>query len=232
MLELLTESRVAELIFDGAVPNPTDPPHQDDQHITLDLSLDAAAEAARHARRSRFRVTTLARANDRHASVAVSTLRRSSVRAGFVLIFDIKTSAADRRVIARDSVAIHVALALPVWPRKRRQIRRTVNDFLPALRIAMSEKLEAAQRRQRDGIRNRHQQAADRMDRRDRAVQKNQESVARQLVQAGLFERRSRRAVVTDYDELGFDGLPAAAGGSSELISSADLRAVLLVRPR
>ena len=232
MLEWLTESRLGELIFDGAVPHPTDAPPQDDPHITVDLSLDAAVEASRHERRARFRVTALAHADDRHGSVAVSTLRRSSWRPGFVLIFDIRTCAANRRVIARDSVAIHAALALPVWPRKRLQIRRTVNDLLPALRVALSEKVEAAQHRQRDSIRTRYQEAADRMSRRDRAIRRTQESVARQLVQAGLFERRSRRAVVAGYDELAFDGSSTAASGSSELISSAELRAVLMVRPK
>jgi superfamily II DNA or RNA helicase len=232
MLEWLTESRVAESIFDGAVPHPPDAPPQDDPHTTVDLSLDAAIEAARHERRARFRVSALLHADGRRGSVAVTTLRRSSLQPGFVLMFDIRTSATNRRVIARDSVAIHAALALPVWPRKRLQIRRTVSDLLPALRVALSETLEAAQHRQRDGIRIRYQEAADRMSRRDRAMRRSQESVARQLVQAGLFERRPRRAVVARYDELASDGSTTAAGGSSELISSAELRAVLIVRPK
>jgi hypothetical protein len=70
------------------------------------------------------------------------------------------------------------------------------------------------------------------MSRRDRAMRRSQESVARQLVQGGLFERRPRRAVVARYDELAFGGSSTSASGSSELISSAELRAVLIVRPR
>jgi hypothetical protein len=230
MLQLLNESRVASLIFDGVPTHSIDPPARDDQHVTINLSEDAAAEAFRHQQRATLRAATSIR-NGAPRSMVVSTLRRSSWPPGFILIFDIKTSAADRTVLAGGPVALHVRLALPFWPERPRQIRRTIEDLLPALRTTVSPNLETAQRRQREAVRARYLDAAERMLRRDKAARSNHESAARELVQAGLFERRAKRDARSRHDELGFDGTVKDVA-STDLISSADLRAVLVVRPR
>jgi superfamily II DNA or RNA helicase len=231
MLELLTESRVAELVFDGAVPHPAGA-SGDVAHFGLDLSEDALVEAARHERRSYVSATMRAQIHGHREGIPVSLLRRSSLPAGFVLIFDIKTCAFDRSVIERAAAAIHVAIALPASPRTRRRIKTTTNDLLSALRAATAPALEALECRQRDALRDRYRKAAERMEHRAGAVRKAHESVARQLVQAGLFDRRPRREARHRHDVLERDG-PAneTSIGVADLTSSADLRAVLIVTP-
>jgi superfamily II DNA or RNA helicase len=232
MLELLTESRVAELVFDGALPHPTGAASADVAHVRIDVSQDALAEAARHERRSYLCATKPAQIHVRREGIPVSVLRRSSWPEGFVLIFDIKTCAADRSVIERAAAAIHVAVALPGSPRTRRQIKTTTNDLLPALRAATAPALEALECRQRNALRDRYWQAAARVEHRGNTVRKAHESVARQLVQAGLFDRRPRRDAGHRHDVLELDN-PAdqASIGVADLSSSADLRAVLMVTP-
>ena len=232
MLELLTESRVAELVFDGAVPHPAGAASGDVAHSRLDLSQDALAEAARHERRSYVSATTRAPIHGHRERIPVSLLRRSSLPAGFVLIFDIKTCGSDRSVIERAAAAIHVAIALPASPRTRKRTKTTTNNLLPALRAATAPALEALECRQRDALRDRYRKAAERMEHRAGAVRKAHESVARQLVQAGLFDRRPRREAGHPRDVLELDSPENKTSiGVADLSSSADLRAVLIVTP-
>ncbi len=84
MLELFTESRVAELVFDGIVPSATSLPTERLQHAQLDLSADARSEAARLERRALLS-STAPTTTSWHRNVAVSTLHRSSLRPGSIL---------------------------------------------------------------------------------------------------------------------------------------------------
>ena len=232
MLQLLTESRVAALIFDGgAVPNPIDAAGQDNQHTSINLSEDADVEGCRHEQRQALRTAFPTRSDQRPGNIPVSTLRRSSWPPGCVLLFDIRASAVDRSVIASVPLAVHVELALPLWPHRRREIRKLIEDLLPALRAATAPNLEAPQRRQGDEIHVRYREAVERLQRRSTAIRRNHESVARQLVQGGLFERGQKREATAGRDELGFDDTSEDAA-SNELMSAADVRAVLIVRPR
>jgi hypothetical protein len=230
MIQLLSESRVAALIFDGVIPGSVEPPADGDRRLTLDLSEDAALEASRHERREVLRVARSGRTDPRCRRIAVSTLGRSSWPPGFVLLFDIQISSPDRTVIERSPLAVHVELTLPVWPARPREIRRLIEQLLPELRTAASSNLETAQQRRHDSVRGRYQDAAARLQWRSTAIQRNQESAARQLVQAGLFERRARRDPRPGRDELEFGTVEDSS--TSELVSSADLRAVLIVRPQ
>jgi hypothetical protein len=231
MVRLLTESRVAALIFDGVAPSPMELPDRDDLQLTVDLSRDAEIEASRHRRREVLRVATLGRSERRRASIPVSTLGQSSLPAGLVLLFDIDTSASDRTVIERSTLAVHVEMALPSWPERPREITRSLEQLLPALRVVVSPILETAGHRQLQAIRYRYEEAAHRMHGRTVAIRQNQESVARRLVQAGLFERRARRDGPPEADGFELGGRTEETA-SNALTSSADLRAVLIVRPR
>jgi hypothetical protein len=231
MIQLLTESRVAALIFDGVTADVVDPPAEPDRQLTVDLSEDAVREASRHERREVLRGALSRPSHRRRGRIAVSTLARSSWPPGLVLVFDITIAAPDRSVIERSPIALHVDLALPFWPERPRDIKTLIEQLLPGLRAATAPHLETARQRQHARTRDRYQDAAARFQRRSTALRRNQESVARQLVQAGLFERRAKCETRPGRDELEFVGATEEAA-PSELGSATDLRAVLIVRPR
>jgi superfamily II DNA or RNA helicase len=229
MVELFTESRVAELIFEGTAPDPARSPEQGPSYTVLDLSGEARSEAARLEHRSRL-LAAVGRVSG-HRSVVVSTLRRSSLGAGCVLVFDVTTCAADGRVVSRHSVPVHAALRLPRWPRRHRQVRELVSRVLPALVAATSPFLDDEMQQQQQTVSTRHRETTDRLQHREIGMRRAQESVARQLVQAGLFEPPQRNAT-PGRAALEFDEASDHPPIGDELRTSAQLRAVLVVTPR
>lgn len=234
MLQLLTESRVAEAVFEGL---PTDPPAEPVAaapcvavHLTGEANLEALRLQNRRTLASRARNTS---AKHQRRATSVTVIRRSSLARGVVLIFDLKTAEPNGEMVERSLAAVHVVMTLPPWPQRPRQIGQRLSQFLPGLLRVVSPTLDQLGRRQLDAVRPRFLEAQGRARRRERAILNSRQSAARQLVQAGLFDRRAWRVARQDDAPREACTVPRDASTAiASLLSSASLRAVLVVSGR
>lgn len=244
MLELLTESRVAEAIFEGTPPDTLPVPTSDAPRVLVDLRAEATAEALRLQHRRTLMALSGQSAFQSRAAIPVTVLRRSSLQPGVILLFERRSTGSSNAIVERSHVVIHVALRLAddralaqdralwldPWPRRPAQIRLRVMELLPAILAAVSSTLGEVGRRQLESVRPRYVAALLNHGRRESGISKRHDSAARQLVQAGLFDRRAVRASAARLRAADvFEEATHDASGHGGLTSSADLRAVLLV---
>ena len=232
LLEWLTESRMADLIFDGRLPEVDSVPSIQAARTTLDLRADAMDEARRLEAR-RFLLTTGASART-GTGIPCATLTRSTLAAGVVAIYDVQMMHG-REILERRIVALHCRLATRHWARKTSDLRRQIAAVLPAIAAKASPIIERLGADRADPIRHDASAALERARSRIRSRQQLHESAARQLVQIGLFDRRHMR---TDAASAASGLLHRGAAGSQvdqhsmAITSSADLRALLLIPRR
>jgi hypothetical protein len=239
MMQLLTESRVAEAVFEGLPRDLPEPIAVDVPRVTLNLAADGIDEAARIERHRALlaSIPTLLAGRSRSA-IDATVIRRSALTPGVVLLFDLKTNASDGDVIERAPVAIHVALDLLPWPRRPTLIRQQIEEILPSLLGAVSGTLADLGRRQLERVRPVFLQALGRSKRREQAIWTRRDRAARQLVQAGLFDRRALRAAAPrEADPQGLLEQSRAqrlepGSEPSHVTASAELRGVLVVARR
>ena len=227
LMELLTESRVAEAIFEGRAPQPPRNPAPEPPVITVPLAAESIVEALRLQRLRAALRDTATRERPPHA-IAVATLRRSRLAPGVVLVFDvdlIEPGAND--VVERAVAAIHVEIAGSVWPRRPAHLKARIADSLPAILSAVAPVLDEVTAQRLNAVRPRFVLAAARAAARERRVRDEAASAARALVQAGLFERPWHRPAAPRRDAGGHvaDAVPPP-------VASATLRALLVVSRR
>jgi hypothetical protein len=251
MLKLLTESRVAEAIFEGTSPEVSEPPRMDFPGIWMNLSDEGIAEALRlkrlrtlldgvqGSRAAGSQVQPRTANCGPRTDIPVTRLRRCSLAPGAVLLFDLKTTAAHGEIVELALAAVHVAMTLPAWPRRPAEVRQRIARILPGLLTTVSQALDELGLRQLAAVRPLFIEAMTRARGREQALRNAHASMARQLVQAELFDRRAVRVAAAhrrsaaglleeeeEDQRMGFNSAPNA------LKSSADLRAVLVVSRR
>ena len=236
LIELLTESRVASTIFEGRPPEPSRssaaPPV-----VTPTLAADSIVDALRLQRlRAALRDTAAASAAS-HA-IAVATLRRWGLAPGVVLVFDVEViDPAANDILERAVAAVHVEVAGGVWPRRPVHLKTRIAEVLPAILRAAAPAVDDVAARRLSAVRPRFALAASRIAARERRVREETSSAARELVQAGLFERPWHR-VAASRRETGSstaraaEQLHAQPGDTPSPIASATLRALLVVSRR
>ena len=234
MLQLLTESRVAEAVFEERQLDLRSEPEQSDPCVLIDLSAEGESEALRlRARRSLAMQSSGVRTRRGASIIPVAMLTRSALADGAILIVELKTSASGGEVAERSVAAVHVQTSPCVSSRKAEDLRLQLTRELPAILAATAPAIEQLGRRQLDEVRPRYVHNQARFETRARAISSVRDSAARRLIQAGLFDLRARPAPgwPTSGAHLDQDQL-AADRHAQTLATHADLRAVLLVRRR
>jgi hypothetical protein len=228
-LEWLTESRMAEAVFDGIQPQPNGQSRAV-RVTSLDLRGDAIREADRL--RARRRLTSGPRTTDSGASAALpcAILRRSQLDPGFVLVFDVNVVHL-RDVVDRSVVALHCRLPLASWPRKLADVRGRITEMLALVTPAALPVAASLGNCRSDSIRREVIRGSRRSAERARSRQQASESAARQLVQAGLFERSPPRAMPWKSDHPLLP-TPHVHDAPEDVTSAVQLRALLVVLPR
>jgi hypothetical protein len=219
------------VIFEGTPP---DVPDQTDAAlpcVSVEMTLDGVLEALRLEQRRALSAAMTTPHPVSKATIPIATLRRSSLPQGVILLFDVETGPANDQPLERSLGCVYAELDAMAWPRRHALLRRRLAGILQGLLAAVAPTLEALQRRQREAIETRYVDARRRVLHRQAAVMAFQQSTARQLVQAGLFDRRPERGHGIDAGSL-FEEHDHHADGPDALMSSGSLRAVLLVDRR
>jgi superfamily II DNA or RNA helicase len=234
MLQLLTESRVAEAVFEEGQLDLRAEPARSDPCLLLDLSAEGESEALRQrARRTLAMRSSSPRTRSGASTIPVATLTRSALRDGAILIVELRTSATGGEVAERSVAAVHVRTSSPVWSRKAEDLRLQLTRVLPAMLAAAAPAIEQLGRRQLREVRPRYVHNQARFETRARAISSIRDSTARRLIQAGLFDLRVRPARGSQTIGAHLDQDQQAADGNAQpLVTHAELRAVLLVRRR
>jgi hypothetical protein len=234
MLELLTESRVAEAIFEGVPP---DVPVDSDASlpcVRVEMTFEAQSEALRLEHRRAVNAGTRLRDESVAATIPVATLRRSSLRPGVILLFEVETAPPDTGPLERSLECVYVPLRHLDWARRPALVRERLAAILPGLLAALAPTLEALQRRQLQAVQARYVEARHRALDRETATRRVLHSAARHLVQVGLFDRRTKRREEAGRVDAAssVEAHEDARDRAVALASSASLRAVLLVSRR
>ena len=242
MCELLTETRVAEAVFDGVRPEPGREPDRPASCESVDLTTEAGDES-RRLERQRGVIHTLAlrRPRDSRACIPV-TLVRTCRAPGIVLILALNTSTGDDVVIESSLVAIRIETAERKWPRRSLHIKEDLSRLLPHLRAAIALPLQELESHQLRAVDPFLRASRERTRRRDEAIRRDESSAARHLVQAGLFAWQAPSARLNSRS-LGasHQSFSARPRDDDDLITpdeivvtraSVDLRAVLIVERR
>ena len=233
-LELLTESRIAQAVFERTAPELPDAPAGPVPVTSIDLRAEAEVEVAR-LRWRRMRDLLHQRGN-RHSEIPVSTLRRSSLAPGLVFLFDLHLSTPQGDVVERSPAVLHVAIVEHPWPRRPADIKRQLAALLPRVLGAAAPALEELGRQRLTSVQPLFDAAAARSRSRAQSILETRDSAARQLVQVGLFDRRSMRVAGARQRSAGAlldDEEHTAAGEATRsLVAAASLRGVLVVSRR
>lgn len=201
LLDLLTESRVAAAVMDGeplvdATPEATGsgasaaPPPG--------LPGEAETEALRLRRCRATNHTRLRRGGrrGRNAGVAVSLVRvrRSTLSKGLTAVYSISLSTERGEMVHRELVAA----TLPQWrvpnSRSASLLRIVVREFVAVHESALRSRVAELTLEQLAVATRAHEHLTDQVASRERAGAAVAPSVARELVQAGLFDERAVRA--------------------------------------
>jgi superfamily II DNA or RNA helicase len=244
LLDSLSESEVSDLVMGDTLPSSSSlRAHASTSHCAADLRAEAVIEVARLETTRRWHSESPPAGGRSRGSTAViaTTIqsRRSRFRPGLILVFNQTLSDVDgRRVHAEASVLFVETLAGWNAGGAPRSLRRVVEEvrtlgqrpgtpihgYLIHARDQMAERVGQLRAAARDAIRLREER-----------LRHGQPSAARQLVQAGLFDRRAilrmaRREATRDLQLHDFDARLRSLARTGHLVSSVDLAAALHIR--
>jgi superfamily II DNA or RNA helicase len=231
-LEWLTESRMAEAVFEGV----QSPSKNSSSSRVARTTMNLRAEASHEARRlEAHRVLLSARGTSTPGGeIPCAILRKSSLSPGLVLVFELRVLHA-REILVRAIVILQCSLAVRLWPRKLSQLRGRISDVLSQVLPVVVPRATRLGTEHAESIRELVNRASARTRTRARLLHQMHESAARQLVQFGLFERRRSGATFIDHTTTPFDPTghqPKSTEDATGVTSSADLCALLLIPPR
>jgi hypothetical protein len=231
-LEWLTESRMAEAVFEGV----QSPSENSSSSRVARTTMNLRAEASHEARRlEAHRVLLSARGTSTPGGeIPCAILRKSSLSPGLVLVFELRVLHA-REILVRAIVILQCSLAVRLWPRKLSQLRGRISDVLSQVLPVVVPRATRLGNEHAESIRELVNRASARTRTRARLLHQMHESAARQLVQFGLFERRRSGATFIDHTTTPFDPTghqPKSTEDATGVTSSADLCALLLIPPR
>lgn len=202
LVDIFSESRVANAVMEGTRLDDTDrlidsPASPTDQAAPAPAARREEAEA--EAVRLRWQRAWLSSSGARRGSPAlVATmvrLRTSQLFQGVFCVYTICLSTPDGAAVYR-----HVACARDDWPtntcrRTAADVRRLAGHFMKEREPALRAVVLAAHADEIDAAATTHALALDRMEQREHTIAGALPSTARELVQAGLFDRRALNAL-------------------------------------
>jgi superfamily II DNA or RNA helicase len=198
LLDALTEAQVAETIVGGReleLPSPTAPRSA---IRILDLREEACREAARLEYRNRICAEAPGvRAGAGHGPI-VSSRRSFGQTAGMFLVFTLLLHDRWKRPVHAQSCVLFVRgtpkLLLNRSAGSMRRLATLVEEMKERPGLGIRERLRNVQQEMRSRIAATYSAAAERTHIREEALRHVHTSAAREMVQAGLFERRALRA--------------------------------------
>jgi len=237
LFDVLTESRVAAAVME-AIPLQPAATNVDDDSVPppIELQEEARAEASRLTQLRAWRSRASRHGVPTKIVAAVVRPRRASLPRGIICIYTLTLTGDDGNVRHTELVAAHEPWHIAVDPRTQEEVRDVINAFR-ATRLASREVLLMADVADRvSGITDRCAAATAAMAQRE-AIIAAAPSVARHLVQRGLFDHRTARAsdahrrasaTLLDESERRIETLLS----SSRLTPALSLSAILLVTSR
>jgi superfamily II DNA or RNA helicase len=241
LLDSLTETTVSELVMGGAAL-PTMPANPPPAVQTPELRAEAIAEVARLETLRHWRSKSPERPLDSRASTAVRVAavrsRKSSFNPGVVLAYIQSLSELDGRRVHSEASVVFLDAAAWALESGVRSLRRMVEEAETLGRrrgTIIHQHLANSLHRMTERIQPLRAAAREVLRVREERLRGQIPSAARQMVQAGLFERRIvsnsiRRRAVHDaqIDEL--NARLESLERGIPLVGSVELAAVLLVR--
>jgi superfamily II DNA or RNA helicase len=160
---------------------------------TMNLRAEAAAEANRL--ELLRRVGRLGRAHQGAPIVPVARTSGATRRPDPALTIVVTTTIRDRSgsAVEERTMAVAGLLCGVGWPRRRAAVRRLVALLLEHIRPALLLHQSRQTRRRLFAVRTMCARVRDARERREAAIERAVRSTARELVQAGLFDRRAFR---------------------------------------
>jgi superfamily II DNA or RNA helicase len=238
LLDSLSESAVADLVM-GDARLPASLPAPPVVTVHADLRAEAGVEVARLETVRSWRAKSFPAARQRSAIPATLIRRGTSLRGGLRLLVVQTLSDADGRAVHAEAVVLHLDVG-PGWaaPMPSEGLRNLVREWW-----ALVEQPESALH---DFLAHRLAQAIERVGglrqaarttvrlREDRLVPV-QPSAARQMIQAGLFDRRAvlgaaRRRAARDAALHDLDARLERRERAEHLVGRTELAAALIVR--
>ena len=224
MIELLSESRVAAMVFEGGAPE--DPPAASAPCpvVRVDYSGEAHDEAKRLLEQRRL-AASLPSTVHGAAGLPVAMVRLRGLEPGVVLVFELRFTAANGDVEERDVIAIHLKTGPLRWRASRCDFSHRLMRVLPTFAAAAGPTLRRLLRQRLQLLQPVLLAARRRAQQRDEELRNFDGSAARRLVQRGLFERRAPAVMPAPADggpDPADDGRLAdatALSASSELMS-------------
>ena len=235
MLDALTETRIAEIVIAGESP-PDPGPSPSFIPTSTEYQDSARAEAARLAGH-RLLADRSGAPHRLESLVPLAAVTAADLVPGLVQVFVIAVRDGRGRNVHSEVTLVHAAMPRLQRQRRARDVRivaprllqAAVDASTPTLVRLVEERINAIQPAVTRAISARRQREDD--------VSACHTSAARQLVQAGLFDRRAARAAAerqraasASAEEA--EGQNAALAAAPELTGSAELRAVLLMGRR
>jgi hypothetical protein len=231
MIELLSESRVAAMVFEGGAADPP-PASATSPVVPVDYSDEAYREAQRLLEQRRL-AASLPPAVHGAAGLPVSMIRLPGLEPGVVLVFEATFTGPDGEVQERDLVAIHVKTRTLHWRASRRNFSGRLARVLPAFAAAARPVLRHRLQDGLQGVQPVLLAAGRRAHQREEELRTFGGSASRRLVQRGLFERRVNAVKTAQRTDDRCD--PAEDGPIRDvapLSASSELVAVLIAVQR
>ena len=197
LVHQLTESRIAARIMTGVLPAPPASPPRSDNAVTMDLRDEASKEAVRLETLRRLSAARSARGT--RPLVAVSDIpivrpRRQSLSAARSLVIVTSVSLLDGRGVRLEHHVLAISYDLPqaAPPRRHSELRRDMQAVLAHEGLARF--LDDWTSARIAALSGSHAAGAETLFRHVVGLERQMRSTARQLVQAGLFDRRALRS--------------------------------------
>jgi hypothetical protein len=227
MIELLSESRVAGLVFEGGAPEPP-LPSGTSPVLRVDYSREAHAETERLLQQQRL-AASLHPALRGGAGLPVAMVRLRDLEPGVVLVFEVTFTGPNADVEERDLIAIHLETGPLRWRACRRVFGRRLARVLPGFIAAAGPIVQRVLHERLQRLQPAFAAARRRARQREEELRAFDGSTARTLVQRGLFERRHTpvmpASTADDPRDPAADGPPRA---TIALSASSELFAVLV----
>ena len=189
----LPEARVAAHVMEGAPLSSAD--RQTPTFVAMRLQDEAQEEAARLHLIRRLRCTRLSRRpNPRRVRDEIPVSSRKSITSQVICLVELTLNDAAAGVVARDVIGLRFHLDPVRSRRSAAMFRAGAEQLLACQRPQLSAVVERMLAARLLAARRMHDPMAAARRERERDMQRRLRSTARELVQAGLFDRRALRA--------------------------------------
>lgn len=195
VLALLTESRVAAAVMDGAPIEEAGDPPGTGSDFTAPASGASQREAERLRAVRRWTPASQARGPARIAKAGplVTRTRRMPGVRGATCLYCVSLIAPGGRVEHSELIAMRDTEASPPASSSFAATRRALDHWIGTRERHVRRAVVSASRARLADVSARHETWVTSLERRERAMVQSRPSAARQLVQAGLFDRRAIR---------------------------------------